>query len=264
VSDIQSIKRAFDILKAVSSAGDGDGVSLSELAARARLPKSTVSRMLSTLAGVGAIERVTPREGFRLGSELIAMMSHVPYPRSLCAIARPYLQALSSATGETLTLCVPDGDTAHYIDQINSPHALQVHDWRGQHLPLHAASDGKLYLAGRSDEQIERYVGQTLRRYTANTLVSPSRLKREVKAIRRLGYAWTNGEYDQDIVGVAAPIRGEGGEVVGSVCLFGPAFRWPEEREAGHLIGPAKATADKISARLGFLQPSLSRPPKTR
>ena len=249
MSDIQSVKRAFDILKAVSS--NGGTLSLSDIAARVELPKSTVSRMLTTLESVGAVQRVNPREGFSLGDELLALTAQVPYPRSMSAIARPYLQALSRTTGETLTLCVPDGDYAHYIDQIDSEHALQIHDWCGQRLPLHAASDGKIYLAERTDAQIGRYIGKPLHRFTRNTLISVISLKREMKIIRKNGYAWTNGEFDSDIVGVAAPIRDESGSVVGSVCLFGPAFRWPKERDAQHFIQATKDTANKISIRLG-------------
>jgi DNA-binding IclR family transcriptional regulator len=251
MSDIQSVKRAFDILKAMSSSENA--VSLSEIATRVALPKSTVSRMLTTLQGIGAVERAELREGFRLGDELIALTAHMPYPRSLSAVARPFLQDMVSQTGETATLCVPDGDSAHYIDQINSARALQVHDWTNHRLPLHASSDGKLYLAYRSAAQTERYARQVLRRFSRTTLVNTAALTRELKTIRKQGYAWTNGEYDADIVGVAAPIRDVEGAVVASICLFGPAFRWPKERDAGKLIQLTKDTATKISVKLGTL-----------
>lgn len=252
MSDIQSVRRAFDILKAVSATPNGKATSLSEIAARVELPKSTVSRMLSTLELVGAVERQSQREGFSIGNELIALAANVPYPRSISAIARPYLQELCNSTGETLTLCVPDGDRAHYIDQIDGPRALQVRDWTGQRLPLHAASDGKLYLAERSDAQVERYLQRPMRRYSRSTLITPAALRRELRAIRKQGYAWTNGEFDAEVVGVAAPIRDSEGKVAASVCLFGPAFRWPKERDAGTLIRLTCETANKISARLGY------------
>ncbi len=57
-------------------------------------------------------------------------------------------------------------------------------------------------------------------------------MRKEMKAIRKNGYAWTKGEYDADIVGVAAPIRDERSNVIASVCLFGPDFRWPPESNA--------------------------------
>jgi len=247
MSEVQSVRRAFDILAAISRNGDAN---LSEIVARVELPKSTVSRMLSTLEAVGAVERNHDRDGFRIGHALISLVSHAPYARSLVVVARPFLQELAQATGETLTLCVPDGDYAHYVDQIDTPRALQVRSWVGQRLPLHACSDGKLYLAHRRPAQIERYLKQPLQRFTPTTLVSPAALRRELRAVRHKGYAWTNGEFDPDIVGVAAPICDGDGRILASVCLFGPAFRWPREAQASHLIQATCQTAIRIGQRL--------------
>lgn len=256
MSEIQSVRRAFDILAALSCE---EGASLSEIVARVALPKSTVSRMLSTLQAMGVVERSNDRDGFRIGQALISLVSHAPYARSLVAVARPFLQGLAEATGETLTLCVPDGDCAHYVDQIDAARALQVRSWVGQRLPLHACSDGKLYLAHRDPAQIERYLKLSLQRFTPTTLASPSALRRELRAIRRKGYAWTDGEFDPDIVGVAAPIYDDAGRIVASVCLFGPAFRWPKEQDAGHLIRLTKDTAEAISTKLGHLSTKVTK-----
>jgi DNA-binding IclR family transcriptional regulator len=248
MSDIQSIKRAFDILKAISA--QPAGASLSEIAARAVLPKSTTSRMLSTLAGVGMVEKLEHGEGYRLGDELVALAAGLPYPRSLIAIARPHLQALSQATGETLTLSVPEGDCVRYIEQINSLRALKVQDWTGGVYPMHAVSDGKLFLAFASEEDVERNLKQPLQRFTRNTLATPAALRKELRAIRKKGYAWTNGEYDEDIAGVAAPVFDSDHRIVAAVCLFGPMFRWPKEARAGKLIELTQHTANEISTRL--------------
>ncbi|BCX03410.1 MAG: DNA-binding transcriptional regulator KdgR [Candidatus Roseilinea sp.] len=256
MSEIQSVRRAFDILAALSCE---EGASLSEIVARVALPKSTVSRMLSTLEAVGAVERQGDRDGFRIGQTLISLVSNAPYARSLVAVARPFLQGLAEATGETLTLCVPDGDYARYVDQIDTARALQVRNWVGQRLPLHACSDGKLYLAHRDPAQVERYLMRPLQRFTPTTLASAAALRRELRAIRRKGYAWTNGEFDPDIVGVAAPIYDEAGHIVASVCLFGPAFRWPSEQDADHFIQLTKDTAGAISAKLGYFSTKVAK-----
>ncbi len=248
MSDIQSIRRAFDILKAV--ARQPDGATLTDIAHQLRLPKSTVSRMLATLAQVGAIEKLGGREGFRLGNELLAMASNAPYPRNLAAMARPHLEQLAQITAETLTLCVPEGDCAHYIDQINSSRAIVMTDWRRQKLPVHATSDGKLYMASWPDEAIARYMARPPRRFTLTTLVTLPEMLREVRAVRKRGYAWTDGEYDDDIVGVAAPIHDPNGKVIASVCVFGPRYRFPVEEHASGLIAQLLRTAKTISERL--------------
>ncbi len=112
-----------------------------------------------------------------MATSLLRLPRNVPYPRSITAIARPYLQQLIRTTGETLTLCIPDGDEAFYIDQINSLRALQVRDWRGQRLPMHAASDGKLYLAdARDDRSSNIWISNLCASFTRNTIVKSTGL----------------------------------------------------------------------------------------
>ena len=65
MADVQSLKRAFDIFRAVSAHTEGS--SLAEITRQVALPKSTVSRMLSTLESIGAVERSTETEGFQIG-----------------------------------------------------------------------------------------------------------------------------------------------------------------------------------------------------
>jgi DNA-binding IclR family transcriptional regulator len=247
-TEIRSIKRAFDILLVI--AGAADRISLTEIATRVDLAKSTVARMLATLEGVGAVERVSEPEGYRLGPQILKLAARVAYPRNLAAVARPFLEELALATGETLTLCVPDGEQVLYIDQVASRHSVQLRDYTGRRAPLHTSCDGKLYLAFWPTDSRERYLRQPLARYTPNTITDPARLRVELARIRAQGYAWTNGEGDADVVGVAAPIRDQQGALVASICVFGPAFRMPPESEAGTLIRQTTEMAERISGQL--------------
>jgi DNA-binding IclR family transcriptional regulator len=248
MSDIQSIRRAFNILRVIGATQDG--TTLTDISAQLALPKSTVSRMLSTLAQVGAVEKLGGREGFRLGNELLALSANAPYPRNLAAVARPMMQQLAQVTGETLTLSVPDGDRTHYIDQINSSRNILLTDWRRQKLPLHATGDGKVFMAEWSDESIARYAGESPQRFTQNTLTQAAALQKAAKLIRKQGYAWTDGELDDDIIGIGAPIRDAVGAVVAALCVFGPRFRFPSEDRASGLIMQTQKAAEAISKRL--------------
>jgi DNA-binding IclR family transcriptional regulator len=248
MSDIQSIRRAFEILRAVAS--EPEGATLSDIASHVALPKSTVSRMLSTLSTVGAVEKLGGRAGFRLGADLLALSSNTPFPRNLSAVARPYLQQLAQATGETLTLCVPDGTRAHYIDQIHSSRGVLVNDYRRHKLPMHAVSDGKLYLAYGSEALLTQYLQQPLARFTRTTLSTATALRTELKLIRKRGYAWTDGELDDEVVGVAAPIFDADKNLIGSICVFGPRFRFPTEDRAKAIISQTIRTAERITERI--------------
>lgn len=245
MSDIQSLRRAFDILTAVAS--NNEGVSLTEIAIRVDLPKSTVSRMLSTLTALGAVEKLGGREGFRIGPSIVSMAANIGLPRSLIAISRPYLQQLAQISGETLTLCVPDGDMAHYIDQANSPRFFQLRDWTGMRLPLHVSPDGKLYLAHKPEVMIEAYLQRPMQLFTTTTISTARAMQRELAKIRKQGYAWDNGEYSAELIGVAAPIFDETNKIIASVCMFGPVHRFPSQAKAATFIQQTLEVANLIS-----------------
>lgn len=257
MAEIQSLTRAFEILHAIAAASNGQ--SLAEITRQVDLPKSTVSRMLTTLEKLGAVERLGPGEGFRIGSAIVALAAQVAYPRRLVALAHPYLQALAQDAGETVCLSVLEGDQVDYIDQIDSWRNLRLKDWTGQRLPLYATSDGKLFLSEFSNEGLAAYLRQPLTAYSANTLTDPNRLRQELAEIRSQGFAWNQREYDPDLVGIAAPIRDGTGRMIASVCVFGPFFRFPPNGRRGEMVDLTVRTATQITERLQTLAGRLQK-----
>ena len=96
-------------MTAIFEAFDEDdlGLRISELAARADLPKSTVSRLVSTLVR----QRYLERDGqvIHLGLRLFELGQLAEEPRELRAAALPVIADLRNATGETVSLAIPDG-----------------------------------------------------------------------------------------------------------------------------------------------------------
>ena len=70
--------------------------------------------------------------------------------------ARPLCKQLAASTGETVNL-PPSRPQRAYLNQVAGPSALQPHNWVGQHIPLHATSNGKVlmaWLAGPSSRDL--------------------------------------------------------------------------------------------------------------
>lgn len=255
MAEVQSIKRAFDVLQAVAQGSEGVG--LSEIARLVALPKSTVSRLLSTLESLGAVERLNDggykADSYRIGDGIVTLAAHVSYPKTLIAIARPYLQELSQISGETISIGIPDGDSCKTIDQIDSHGEWHLRSWVGKHLPLYCTSDGKLYLAEWNEAALAEYLKRPLERYTENTITDPQKLREELARIRTQGFSWNRCERDPDLGSVAAPIRNEAGQTIAAVCMFGPSFRFPSPSKEVEYEQLAIATANKISDRLQVL-----------
>ncbi len=246
MSSVQSIRRAFDVLGAL---GDGP-LGVTEVAERAGLPKSTAARLLTTLAGEGAVEQIPGDTSYRLGPRLITLAGGFSLNRSLAAIARPVLAELAAGSGEAAGIGVPDGDLVHYVDQVDTPNPVQVRDWTGARAPLHAVSSGQVLLAFRTPAAIERFLTRPMERFTDRTLTDPELMRERLHEVRRQGFTWAVEEFDPGISSVAAPIADASGEVIAAVHLHGPSYRFPPAERTVELAQLVVTGAARIAAGL--------------
>jgi IclR family acetate operon transcriptional repressor len=246
VSRVQSIERAFAVLGALA---DGP-VGVTEVADRVSLPKSTVARLLGSLQREGVVEQVPGGTRYRLGARIASLAAGVASTGSLVAVARPHLVELSAAVAETAGLSLPDGFEVHYVDQVDTAHQVQIRDWTGTRVPMHAVSSGLVLLAHLPRAALERFLDRPLERFTPRTMTDPSALRERLRQVKLDGYAWVHEEFAEGLNSVAAPIADASGDVVAAVHVHGPSYRFPasgSEVETGRLV---VASAARIAARL--------------
>jgi DNA-binding IclR family transcriptional regulator len=246
VSRVQSIERAFAVLSALS---DGP-IGVTEVAERTELAKSTAARLLASLAREGAVEQVPGQTRYRLGPRMATLSAGVAPVRNLVAIARPILEALARETGEAAGLSVPDGATVHYIDQVDSTHEVQVRDWTGTRVPMHAVSSGQVFLAHMNPTEVERYLAQPRVSFTPKTITDSSALRDRLRQVQLDGFAWVREEFAEGLNSVAAPVADDGGEIVAAVHLHGPSYRFPALGETTHISELVVDAAGRLSKRL--------------
>ncbi len=120
---------------------------------------------------------------------------------------------------------MPDGEELVLIERLDSAHQLRAFLPLGTRLPLHAASNGKAYLASLPDSEVERILASDLAPSTGRTVTDPQVLRQEIEEIRRRGYAVTDQGLHDGIAAVAVALRGRGGVVRGCFSVSGPASR---------------------------------------
>ncbi len=247
MAHVQAVERALAILTQLGDCAQGMGAA--ELAQAVALPRSTVIRLLNTMERSQVVERAAEDGRYRLGEGILSLATAVPFSRQLVWVARPFLQQLAQQVGETVYLSILDGYQTHYIEQINGQHHIQPIEWVGARVPLHVVADGKLFLAHWSAEDVARYGERPLVTFTPQTINNLEQLQQNLATIREKGYAITRDEFEEGLIAVAAPVFGEGGEVITAVTIGGPAYRFKPEQveEYAQLV---VQTGQAISARL--------------
>lgn len=241
MSTVQSIDRAFSVLRSLASGPAG----VTEIADRVGLPKSTVSRLLSTLEELGAVEQVSVGGEYRVGWTMIELAAAARPGRSLISLARPHLAELTRLTGEAAGISIPDGRDMLYLDQLTPDSELQVRDWTGHRIPLYAVPSGHVVLA--ADAALAQQVAtEPLTPFTPHTIKTGKALLQRLQLVRHDGYAWALEEFAVGLNSVAAPVRTTDGRVIAALHVYGPASRFPGAQQAAELGELLKATADKI------------------
>ncbi|MGP4015384.1 IclR family transcriptional regulator [Saccharopolyspora sp. 5N708] len=241
---LETVDRALQLLQAFDR--DHRELSVGELAEALQVHHSNASRLAGTLALRGFLERTTGSERYRVGPELrrLGMLGFLDH--DLVTEAREIMTALVAKVGETVALSTLDGDQAVDIAESPGRHVIGARQWIGRRYPLHATSDGKVFLAFAAPQR-----PNPLEALTERTITDPDALGDEIDEVRRRGWAIARSELETGMCGVAAPVFGPGARCVAALNITGPEYRLPDA--ALHELGrTCRAAADDLSARLGF------------
>jgi len=247
LSSLEKGLRLVEIIAKVKSAG------LRELAAESGFPPSTVHRLLGILTACHFVTQDAGSKKYRLSLKFLELGAVVREDLDVIAVARPHMSALVEATSETVNLAFFDSTEVIYVDQIsNSNSLLRMFTRIGTRAPLHCTGVGKARLAGMPDELVAEYWRSAKKQpYTVNTIMDEPALKKELQAIRKLGYAVDNEEMEIGVRCVACLIRQDRAGIVGAVSISGPSSRLTRDGMAsfGELV---RQTAGRITADLGY------------
>ena len=214
--------------------------------------KSSISRILRTLASEGFVEKNPLNSKYRLGLKLLELANQVLGRYELRDLAASHMEALAQETGEIVHLAVLDKADIVYLEKRGGGQTLTVATKVGGRNPAHASAMGKVLLSGLAPEDLDRLlVWGTLVRLTPRTIVERGRLLKELRQVREQGFAVDDEESFPGIRCVAAPIRGMGDRVIAAISVTVPKQRMPRQRieEIGkNVIAKARLISECVAA----------------
>jgi DNA-binding IclR family transcriptional regulator len=231
------VGRAFAILSWMAPREDGPW-GVREIAKGVGMNPSTVHRLLGLLEEEGLVRQDDPGGGYELGTALLRLAWTASGAHTVRSVALPHMRELAEASGETVTLGLYDPDRRQtcVLAAIESDapfrYVTELNEWRD----VHTGASGRAVMAFLPEDERHAIVERTrLAPATEHTITSPEELERVLAEVRERGYAFSQEERRLGGVGIAAPVFGPGGRIVGEVGVSVPTQRFvpgDEERLA--------------------------------
>jgi DNA-binding IclR family transcriptional regulator len=256
------LRRAVEILSAFSHARPA--LSLAEIVQAVGLPKTTVFRVLSSLVERGFCEWDAQAGTYSLGFELVRLADIRRRQSNIHDVAMPVMRDIRNEVNETVILSVRSGDSRVHIDFVEGLHPMRRMADLGVPAPLYAGAASKVLLAGMDDDEIEAYLGRTdLTAFQKTTITDRNVLWREIRSVRKRGFAESKGELFSGGGALAAPIKDFFGRTVAVMDILTPEHRYTAEHRE-RCIGLLIAGAQRASEKLGYRAPAQGEPPTKR
>ncbi|WP_310831283.1 IclR family transcriptional regulator [Paenibacillus pedocola] len=219
---VRAVERALDILLCFTQESD---LSLTEIAAKISLHKSTVHRLLTTLEEKGFLLRNEATDKYRLGIRIWELSTHLPTLDEPAALLLPAMERLRDQLGETVSLYLRDDLERVRIQAVQSHQAIRRVAQIGARLPLSVGASSKVLAAYAPPEVQVRLLADS----SWPEAVDRSLYLEQLKEITRCGYATSFEEREPGAAAVAVPIVGRSGKVVAALSLSGPVSRLSRE-----------------------------------
>ncbi|MDP3138194.1 MAG: IclR family transcriptional regulator [Burkholderiaceae bacterium] len=240
--------RVMQIVETLAEAPQG--MSLTQLAARLEIPKTSLLNHLRVMAGAGHV--ALKDAAYVLGPAAIRLGIIIAAAASPMAAIGPVVRELAETSGETALCGMLDESTLEvvYVEVFEGRQQIRYSPPAGTRRPLYCSGMGRALLAFQPESFIDHYLGDVkLERVNANTVTSRARQKKLLSQTRADRFAISLGERIEDLGAIGSPIFDRGGRVQYAIGVAAPVTRLaPASKRLTQLV---LAAAQRASWALG-------------
>ncbi|MGW9112588.1 IclR family transcriptional regulator domain-containing protein [Microbacterium sp. NPDC055683] len=241
---VQSFARGLAVIRCFDA--DHPRLTLSEVAARAGITRAAARRFLLTLESLGYV-RGTGRE-FALTPRVLELGFSYLSALSLPEVVQPHLERLSQEVDESVSAAVLDGGDIVYVARVPTRRIMSVGITIGTRFPAYATSMGRVLLAGHPDAIPEAPVSPA-----TGEQMDRDALRRAIARAADDGFAIVDGELEQGVRSIAAPVHDRDGRVMAAVNVSTAKSRVSGEALESEIRPLLLATTAAIDAELRHL-----------
>ena len=237
---IAGLEKGLTLLQAFDE--DHPRLTASQAGQRCGLTRTVARRLLLTLAHLGFV--ATDGKLYWLTPRVLRLGHGYLQSSRLARAVQPFLQRISSATGEPAYLAVLDGDEVVTIARNGPQAALNTGYVLGARVPARLTATGQVLLAAQAPEALDNWLATTdLTPRTPFTQTRTARLRQTLASIHEQGWALSEQQLAPGQRGVAVPLLDLQGTVVGALGVTLLMQGESAAEALARLLPPLQATA---------------------
>ncbi len=225
-----SVERVFLILETLAASGKPQ--TLTEIAIRLGLPKSSLLKLLRSLSNLGYLNEDPSSKtyfpslgvcnlGRRIENLLIGHNEH-----------QSMLEDIRDAVGETVGLATQHGLYAQYHSCLPGYQPLTLNLTEGVRYPIHKSAAGRALISAMNDAEFDKLLHRIQKaRDEEFADVDPQRLKRDIRRVAKRGFATSDSVYATNVMSIAKLLPLPAGVRPIAVSIGGPTTRLKANRD---------------------------------
>ena len=251
IKKANSIEKALEIMLKFQDVKPSWGIR--ELSTSLGFSPATVQRILQVLKSYEFVRQDPLTRQYFVGNVFYRFLENLNSSNNLSRIGRRFMEEVAGATLETVHLNIIEGNMRICVDNIESPKVLKAGMPIGNQSPLYAGASAKCLLAFCEEEFKTAYLKTTkLEPVTDNTIIQQDKLIKELKKIKKQGYALSLGERTPGLGSLSAPVFNHKGLILASLSLAIPEIRFKQEDHLSNCINVLTGAAKSFSKAMGL------------
>jgi len=197
-------------------------LTVTDVVALRRAPKSSTSRLLRAMRDAGLLETVGDSKRYRPGILLFELGQSYRAGSTLVARAHEVVSGIVDRVGHTGYVSVRDGLDVMGLTYVAGHNVLRVGTPVGRRLPLTASATGRTLLARLDDDKVRALFPDTLPQPSPRAPRTLDELTARLQAVRRNGFAESDGEANPGVGALAAAVGDPETDEAVSLCITYP------------------------------------------
>ena len=231
---LESLDRGLRVLELFGS-GERHEYTMIEVAEALGMARAAALRVLATLEHLGYLH--SSGRAFALTPRVLGLGYAYLSSLGFRAVARPIADALMQETGETCSIGVLDRGDVVYVLRCEARRIIRIDLTAGSRIPAYLNSMGRVLLAALPERELQHYLASLKPvAVTRRTVVKKNDLRQVIAGVRAAGWCYIEGEVEQNVAGIAAPIHDRDGATVAALNLSLVHSRYSQRRIKSELL----------------------------